>query len=313
MIRTTLFSVIVITYNSADFILETLDSIRGQEYEGLELIISDDYSSDATLTLCRQWLEQNKGRFVRSEILAAKKNQGIPANCNRGLKAAKGDWIKFIAGDDAFFSGTFENAAVFIAENPDARIFASSFATFEGNLSAHSQVAERDDSLLPFYRLTARRQHFMLVRNNYVHAGTVFLQRSLLVHLGGFNEKYRLLEDHPMWLTITANKERIFYMPSYTLKYRLHLSAVFSHTSAEKLFNNFYLKRRRFELDMIYPALKWYEKLSYQYVFYLKQGFDALKLNRDTTFCRFLYRFLIACAPVALIKLFKRKHLSKSL
>lgn len=312
MIKKPLISVIVITYNSAKYILETLDSIRDQQYEPLELLISDDCSTDETVVLCREWLDRNQTYFSRTNIRIAERNQGIPANCNQGLSDATGEWIKFLAGDDTLFPGTFEQAADFINRQPQSRIFASSFASFQDAFSEENLVATRDDSDLEFYRLDAKRQYFLLLRNNYLHAGTVFLQRSLLNEVGGFNEKYKFLEDHPMWLSITAKEEKIFYMPAYTLKYRLHGDSVFSHTGREKLFNNFYLKRRTFELDMVYPSLRWYEGLSCSYSFYLKRSFDLLNLNRKNIICTFLYHFLNAMSPVSLLYKLKNKSLLNS-
>lgn len=55
-----LVSVSVITYNSAKTVLETLESIKAQTYQNLELIVSDDCSTDNTVELCRNWIEQNK-------------------------------------------------------------------------------------------------------------------------------------------------------------------------------------------------------------------------------------------------------------
>lgn len=306
MDRYPLFSVIVITYNSAPYVLETLNSISSQNYNQLELIISDDCSSDETIALCEAWLSTNKERFVRAVLLKAEKNQGIPANCNQGLKEAKGSWVKFIAGDDAFFPLTFENAAKFIGKHPSVEIFASSFTTYDGELSTEKIVANRDDSGISFYKLNAKQQNFLLVRNNYIHAGTVFLKRLTLLNIGGFNEKYKLLEDHPMWLSITEQNVKVFYMPFYTLKYRLHFSSVFSHTSEKKLFNNFYLKKRSFELDMVFPKLRWYEKLSYQYTFYIKKSFDRLNINQHKMGYTQLYHFLMALSPVAVINWLKK-------
>ena len=69
-----LVSVTVITYNSSKTVLETLDSIKAQTYQNLELIVSDDCSTDDTVELCRNWIEQNKERFVRTELLTVEKN-----------------------------------------------------------------------------------------------------------------------------------------------------------------------------------------------------------------------------------------------
>ena len=82
-----LVSIIVITYNSSKYVLETLESAKAQTYQNIELIISDDGSQDETVELCEKWLAENKDRFIDSQIITVEKNTGIPANCNRGVKA----------------------------------------------------------------------------------------------------------------------------------------------------------------------------------------------------------------------------------
>ena len=95
-----LVSIIVITYNSAKYVVETLESAKAQTYRDIELIISDDCSSDDTVEICKNWMTDNLERFVRTELITFDHNTGISSNCNRGLTAAKGEWVKFIAGDD---------------------------------------------------------------------------------------------------------------------------------------------------------------------------------------------------------------------
>ena len=75
-----LVSVPVITYNSSKFVLETLESIKAQTYQNIELIISDDCSTDNTVELCQKWVEENKERFVRTQIITSDLNTGVSAN-----------------------------------------------------------------------------------------------------------------------------------------------------------------------------------------------------------------------------------------
>ena len=49
-------SVVIITYNSSNTIIETLESIKSQTYNNIELVISDDNSSDNTLSVCYEWI-----------------------------------------------------------------------------------------------------------------------------------------------------------------------------------------------------------------------------------------------------------------
>src|SRR5947209_20083704 len=112
-----LVSVIVITYNSASTVLETLISIKQQTLQNIELIITDDCSYDTTVEVCLNWLNLNRERFVNVTILKADKNTGVAANCNRGLKASTGQWIKFIAGDDILLTDCLYNNLHFSREN----------------------------------------------------------------------------------------------------------------------------------------------------------------------------------------------------
>ncbi|MBH2024900.1 MAG: glycosyltransferase, partial [Flavobacteriales bacterium] len=83
--RNPLVSVVVITYNSSKYVMETLESVKAQTYENIELIISDDGSTDHTIEMCRVWLAQNNNRFPKTKLLTVEENTGIPANCNRGV------------------------------------------------------------------------------------------------------------------------------------------------------------------------------------------------------------------------------------
>ena len=58
-----LVSIIVITYNSSKYVLETLESAKAQTYQNIELIVTDDCSNDNTVEICRKWIEENKERF----------------------------------------------------------------------------------------------------------------------------------------------------------------------------------------------------------------------------------------------------------
>ncbi len=64
-----LVSVIIASYNSARFIIETLESVAGQTWEEMELIVTDDCSGDNTVELCRNGLKNTvKDSFVQRSL-----------------------------------------------------------------------------------------------------------------------------------------------------------------------------------------------------------------------------------------------------
>ncbi len=107
-----LVSIAVIIYNSSKYVVEMLESVKAQTYANIELIISDDHSTDDTVNVCQQWIEKNKEKFIRTDLITTPENKGVSANCtncNRGIKAAQGEWIKFIAGDDILLPECIED------------------------------------------------------------------------------------------------------------------------------------------------------------------------------------------------------------
>ncbi|MCR4854035.1 MAG: glycosyltransferase family 2 protein, partial [Prevotella sp.] len=113
-------TVVVYTYNSSEFVLETLDSIKQQTYPDLMLCISDDCSSDSTVELCKKWIEENKDRFIKTKLLTFDSNTGISANANRAWDACETEYIKDIAGDDLLLPNCIQDYVDYIQDNPDA-------------------------------------------------------------------------------------------------------------------------------------------------------------------------------------------------
>ena len=128
-----LVSVAVVTYNSSKTVIETLDSIFNQTYPNLELIVSDDRSTDNTVEICREWIDAHKERFVRTELLTVEKNTGVSANMNRGADACEGEWVKDIAGDDVLLPDCVETCVEYIQNHPEAVCVFANVEVFGGD------------------------------------------------------------------------------------------------------------------------------------------------------------------------------------
>ena len=93
-------SVIVPVYNAEDFLAECIESILGQDYEELELLLVDDGSRDGSGRICEEYAAASgKIRLLRQE------NSGASAARNAGLRQAEGEFIVFVDADD-YLPGT---------------------------------------------------------------------------------------------------------------------------------------------------------------------------------------------------------------
>ena len=63
-----LISIMIVSYNSQDTILETLASTLVQSYKNIELIITDDCSSDNTARIVKEWIKKNKNMFIMTQF-----------------------------------------------------------------------------------------------------------------------------------------------------------------------------------------------------------------------------------------------------
>lgn len=89
-------SVIIPVYNAQPFIRQCVGSVLNQTWKDLEVIMIDDGSRDESLNLCRELCRADK----RVRILT-QENNGVSSARNRGLEAAKGDYVFFLDSDDA--------------------------------------------------------------------------------------------------------------------------------------------------------------------------------------------------------------------
>jgi len=111
-----LVTAVIVTYNQAQLIRDTIASVQGQTYENLQIVVADDASTDGTPDVVAELARQDP----RIELVRAPVNGGITVNCNRGLAAARGELVAWLGGDDLWLPSKIEKQVrVFAA---DARV-----------------------------------------------------------------------------------------------------------------------------------------------------------------------------------------------
>ena len=95
----TLLTVVMPTYNVANCVAQTIDSLIAQTYPHIELIVVDDGSQDDTVAVIRAKLGSDIFKH-KWQVIELGRNSGPSAARNVGLKAAAGEWVHFLDGDD---------------------------------------------------------------------------------------------------------------------------------------------------------------------------------------------------------------------
>ncbi len=218
-----LVTVIVITYNSAKYVLETLESVYRQSYNNIELIVSDDCSKDNTVSICQQWVDTNRNRFISAKVIQTENNSGICGNYNFALKNANGNWIKYIAGDDILEDNCIERFVANIKPN----IFL--YTCITKHLQNDTGEIELYGTRIPDQ--SAWKQARYMLKNLYgINGPTIFIERDHLLKLGGFEEKYPMIEDWPIAIRYATNGLRIGIVNEPLVQWRIYGNSI-SHSN----------------------------------------------------------------------------------
>lgn len=299
-----LVSIVVITYNSSKYILETLESAKAQSYDNIELIIADDGSNDETVKICDKWLMKNAKRFMKTSLIDPKYNSGIPANINRGLKKASGAWIKIIAGDDVLFKDAIENVIAISNNNPEIEILLTQIEIFNRNFKLEnsqgvSPLDWRDSEV--FNELTHPSVQFeYLLQGFHFPAPGFYIKHDLIKGVGYYDESFKIIEDIPFFLKILLKGKLIYFKPVVTVKYRKHSEAL---TAANNnVLQRYYLQYYQilYNFSKIYGNPKYITINSWN-LFFTKQIF---RYGNSGKFCRFLNKIRIYLNPRRAYSLF---------
>ena len=224
-----LVSVNVVSYNADKYIIETLDSIANQTYSNIELIISDDASSDKTVDLCRSWIQEHKSRFTNVELITVEKNTGVTANCNRALAASHGEYWKIIGSDDLLLPDCIEKCVAYMQSNPQARFLFGKQITFTGDFSDGNLEKKELPFRAYFFRgsVSAKKQYKIITRLAQVGcAPASFAQTSLLREVGGFNPRFPMNEDTPLYIHLTSLGHKLWYLDEFLVYRRIHRESI---------------------------------------------------------------------------------------
>ena len=107
-----LVSVIMPSYNTAEYISESIASVRKQTYTDWELVIVDDCSADNTDEIVKPFLSDKRIKYIKNET-----NSGAAVSRNRALREAKGKWIAFLDSDDLWHPEKLEKQISFMKKN----------------------------------------------------------------------------------------------------------------------------------------------------------------------------------------------------
>ena len=292
-----LVTVCVLTYNSAEFVCRTLDSIKNQTYGNIPLVISDDHSTDTTVEVCRQWLEANPDRFASAHVLTAESNTGVTANCNRAAKVAEGRWFKLIAGDDILCADALETLVAKAESLEYDMFFVGGYVQPFSETGDLPRETSMENELKAFGAIADPQHQLEVLRcKNPLLAPTILLPSSVFGRFL-FDEKYPFAEDYPMFLHMLEAGYRYINIEKPLVRYRIHTASISNEGRSEKLFTTFYKRKRILEKGLQLPYVDFAVRAKLNHDYRVRLIFDRLGLNRKNLVCQIIFSICLRMNP----------------
>lgn len=220
----------VMAYNHEDFICEILESIKYQiikfgKNEIVRLVITDDFSSDATVKKIENWLISNRSLFAEVKTIFNKENYGISHNFNLILDEINNENFKVIAGDDVI-----SNSNIFSASNGIGEHSLLQFL----HCRLHNyciEAMEPIELMGVFWKMKhCNISRFSLLKQflldcSLIHTPSTLFSKKLYRDSDAkkLNIKFKFLEDAPTWYSMIKNVDNftIDFKPVILVLYRI--------------------------------------------------------------------------------------------
>jgi putative colanic acid biosynthesis glycosyltransferase len=182
-----LISVIVVCRNPGRHLAETLESIWAQREASVEVIVVDGASTDGSA----EWLAQHRDRIA---VLISEPDRGVYDAMNKGVTAARGEWVFFLGADDRLVGQSVLGEAAKWLARTEAGVAAGEAAYDDGRI----------------YKL-ARRVNPLA--HNFVHHQAAFYRRALFMENDGFDPSLTIAADYDFNLRLWRNRVRFKPFP----------------------------------------------------------------------------------------------------
>jgi len=191
-------SVIIPTFNGAQYIAETMASVLDQTRDDLELIVVDDGSTDRTREIVAGY-----GPPVR---LVTQPNAGVSTARNRGIREARGAFICLLDQDDYWFPDKLERQLQAMAAHPQCGVVYSSFFPWQPDAAGifptpgSYDPSRYPDDIDPEY--SGWIYHQLLI-DCWMLTSTAMFRQDVFERCGSFDETLPYSEDWALWLVMS--------------------------------------------------------------------------------------------------------------
>ena len=204
-------SIITPSYNQAEFIKRTIDSVLSQKYPDLEYIVMDGGSTDKTIGILK--------KYGHKIIWKSEKDKGQGDAINKGLKMASGDLLGYLNSDDTLKPNSLKTIAELYLKNPETRWFFGKCRIVD---EKDREIRKKITAYKNFW--LKRYDYRTLLILDYISQPATFWTCEAYRKTGQFNEKEYWELDYEYWLRL-GKKFQPLFIDKYLANFRVHNKA----------------------------------------------------------------------------------------
>ena len=201
-------SVVIPTFNRAQYIVRTITSVTNQSFSDFELIIVDDGSTDSTEELVNELsLNDPRIKYIKST------NMGVSHARNLGVDNSSGQLIAFLDSDDEWIANKLKLQVHFMRENPE-------YFWCHGNeiWKRNGQVKKQHTK----HKKSGGDQFARSLELCCISPSTVMISKDILASHKWFKEDFIVCEDYDLWLRLSCRNKIGFIEEELTIKHGGH-------------------------------------------------------------------------------------------
>ncbi len=220
-----LVSIVTPTYNSGNFISETIQSILNQSYTNFELIVIDDCSKDNTVEIVKTFSEKDS----RVNLIQLELNSGAAVARNIGLENSKGRFIAFCDCDDIWFENKLEYQIRFMLEKSIPISFTS-----------YQLINEKGVSMNKVINAIDKITYLEYLKNTIIGMSTAMIDTSLVKEFRF--ENIRTRQDTMLWITLLKRGHVAYGIKEVLVKYTVRSNSISANKfkAASKVWDLYY-------------------------------------------------------------------------
>lgn len=239
-------SILMTSYNYAQYIAEAIESVINQTYTNWELLIIDDASSDNSLEIIEQYVKKdNRIKLIINEV-----NLGLGKSIEKCLNFAEGNWIAFLESDDIFTPNSLEEKVKNITE--DTGIIYSNLHLI-GDAKNISNAETYFKMLSDRYGLNHSQKinnfRKIITQVNIIPTFSVVMIKKELLLQCSFNSRNKASLDYYLWAQLSTKTE-VYYIHQKLTKWRMHDSSYLNK------YKYSWLKGYLFSIDIYKETIK---------------------------------------------------------